>query len=168
MTREQNRPSRPLRFWGWVRRHWIISGAVAAFWLFIILVATLAPKQDDTASPSTATATASASPTVSPTTTLTATPAATTPPATTPPATTEPPAAAPVTQQPAAPATRPAQAPPAPVEQAPPPASEAPSSVYYANCTAARNAGAAPILQGEPGYRPPLDRDHDGIACETD
>jgi len=39
-------------------------------------------------------------------------------------------------------------------------------SVYYPNCAAARAAGAAPIMQGEPGYRAGLDRDHDGIACE--
>jgi uncharacterized protein with LGFP repeats len=38
--------------------------------------------------------------------------------------------------------------------------------VYYANCTEARAAGAAPIFVGEPGYRPALDRDRDGIACE--
>lgn len=38
--------------------------------------------------------------------------------------------------------------------------------VYYANCSAARAAGAAPIRAGEPGYRPALDRDGDGIACE--
>lgn len=38
--------------------------------------------------------------------------------------------------------------------------------VYYKNCAAARAAGAAPILQGQPGYRPALDRDGDGIACE--
>lgn len=37
---------------------------------------------------------------------------------------------------------------------------------YYDNCTAARAAGAAPLYQGEPGYRPALDRDKDGIACE--
>ena len=39
-------------------------------------------------------------------------------------------------------------------------------SVYYANCTEARAAGAAPILVGEPGYRVAMDRDQDGIACE--
>ncbi len=39
-------------------------------------------------------------------------------------------------------------------------------AVYYRNCDAARAAGAAPILRGQPGYRPPLDRDNDGIACE--
>ncbi|PDO11602.1 MAG: hypothetical protein BLM47_00260 [Candidatus Reconcilbacillus cellulovorans] len=38
--------------------------------------------------------------------------------------------------------------------------------VYYASCAAARAAGAAPIYKGEPGYRPALDRDGDGIACE--
>ncbi|WUD62700.1 excalibur calcium-binding domain-containing protein [Nocardia sp. NBC_00511] len=40
------------------------------------------------------------------------------------------------------------------------------ADVYYKNCAAARAAGAAPILRGEPGYRPALDRDNDGIACE--
>jgi hypothetical protein len=39
-------------------------------------------------------------------------------------------------------------------------------SVYYRNCDAARAAGAAPMLRGEPGYRPGLDADSDGIACE--
>jgi hypothetical protein len=39
-------------------------------------------------------------------------------------------------------------------------------SVYYANCTEARAAGATPILIGEPGYRSDLDRDKDGVACE--
>lgn len=38
--------------------------------------------------------------------------------------------------------------------------------VYYARCADARAAGAAPIYKGEPGYRPALDRDGDGIACE--
>ena len=39
-------------------------------------------------------------------------------------------------------------------------------SVYYANCAAARAAGAAPISRGEPGYGTHLDRDGDGKACE--
>ncbi|MBM3684195.1 MAG: thermonuclease family protein [Actinobacteria bacterium] len=38
--------------------------------------------------------------------------------------------------------------------------------VYYANCAAARAAGAAPIRQGQPGYRTALDGDRDGVACE--
>ncbi|RMB62412.1 DUF1524 domain-containing protein [Tessaracoccus antarcticus] len=38
--------------------------------------------------------------------------------------------------------------------------------VYYENCAAAREAGAAPLLRGEPGYRSAMDGDDDGIACE--
>ena len=41
-----------------------------------------------------------------------------------------------------------------------------PTTVYYANCTAARAAGAAPLHRDEPGYRAALDRDGDGVACE--
>ncbi|MEH0938701.1 excalibur calcium-binding domain-containing protein [Micromonospora psammae] len=37
---------------------------------------------------------------------------------------------------------------------------------YYANCSEARAAGAAPIQRGEPGYRKGLDRDGDGTACD--
>lgn len=53
----------------------------------------------------------------------------------------------------------------------PPPARRAQSFVgggdaYYPNCAAVRAAGAAPIRRGEPGYRPGLDRDGDGVACE--
>jgi len=40
------------------------------------------------------------------------------------------------------------------------------SSVYYANCTAARKAGKSNIRRGQPGYASHLDRDNDGIACE--
>jgi Excalibur calcium-binding domain len=49
-----------------------------------------------------------------------------------------------------------------PVPSTDPPVTE----VYYANCTAARAAGAAPLHVGEPGYRTALDRDKDGVACE--
>ncbi|MDH6212753.1 excalibur calcium-binding domain-containing protein [Streptomyces pseudovenezuelae] len=38
--------------------------------------------------------------------------------------------------------------------------------VYYANCTAARAAGAAPVRVGDPGYGRHLDRDGDGVGCE--
>lgn len=38
--------------------------------------------------------------------------------------------------------------------------------VSFANCSAARAAGAAPIRFGEPGYARKLDRDGDGVACE--
>jgi len=41
-----------------------------------------------------------------------------------------------------------------------------PSSVYYGSCAAARAAGVAPLRVGQPGYRPGLDGDGDGIACE--
>ena len=36
----------------------------------------------------------------------------------------------------------------------------------FVNCTEARDAGAAPVREGEPGYGPHLDGDRDGIACE--
>ena len=39
-------------------------------------------------------------------------------------------------------------------------------SVYYANCSAARAAGAAPVMRGDPGYARKLDRDNDGVGCE--
>jgi hypothetical protein len=38
--------------------------------------------------------------------------------------------------------------------------------VYYANCDAARAAGAAPVRVGDPGYGRHLDRDGDGVGCE--
>ncbi|NLU83627.1 excalibur calcium-binding domain-containing protein [Rhodococcus sp. HNM0569] len=46
----------------------------------------------------------------------------------------------------------------------PPPAP--PSSVYYENCDAVREAGAAPLFIGQDGYDASLDRDGDGVACE--
>ncbi len=36
----------------------------------------------------------------------------------------------------------------------------------FANCSAARAAGAAPVRRGDPGYGPHLDRDDDGVGCE--
>lgn len=39
-------------------------------------------------------------------------------------------------------------------------------STYYANCSAARAAGAAPVLASDPGYSRRLDRDGDGVGCE--
>jgi len=60
----------------------------------------------------------------------------------------------------------------APSAPAPPRLRLAPSSVVpatgwsYRNCTQARDAGAAPVRRGEPGYGPHLDRDGDGIGCE--
>lgn len=40
-------------------------------------------------------------------------------------------------------------------------------SVYFSGCSEARAAGAAPIHRGSPGYRPEMDGDGDGVACET-
>ena len=65
----------------------------------------------------------------------------------------------------------PVPAPAAPVAPAPAPApaapvAPAPAAVYYANCAAAKAAGAAPLYAGQPGYRPAMDGDSDGVACE--
>lgn len=61
----------------------------------------------------------------------------------------------------------PAAVPDAPKPAAIPPApAPAPAATYYANCPAVRDAGAAPIYAGDPGYSSKLDRDGDGIACE--
>lgn len=41
-----------------------------------------------------------------------------------------------------------------------------PAGVYFRNCKEAWAAGAAPLRRGQPGYRPEMDGDGDGIACE--
>lgn len=59
---------------------------------------------------------------------------------------------------------------PVPIEEPAPalqPEPVAPAAVYYANCTAVRAAGAAPIFAGQPGYGTHLDGDKDGIACDV-
>lgn len=55
----------------------------------------------------------------------------------------------------------------APSTTTPSPAPTTGSSVYYKNCAEACADGVAPIYRGQPGYRPGLDRDGDGIACEV-
>jgi hypothetical protein len=40
-------------------------------------------------------------------------------------------------------------------------------NVVFKNCKEARAAGYSDMAKGEPGYAPKLDRDKDGIACET-
>ena len=45
------------------------------------------------------------------------------------------------------------------------PSYAAPSRAFR-NCTDARNAGAAPVRRGDPGYGSHLDRDGDGVGCE--
>ncbi|WP_347059656.1 DUF1524 domain-containing protein [Blastococcus sp. HT6-30] len=69
---------------------------------------------------------------------------------------------------PVVPVPAPAPAPrPAPAPAPPPPPPPAPSGTYFKNCTAARDAGAAPVRVGDPGYGTHLDRDGDGIGCEN-
>jgi hypothetical protein len=56
------------------------------------------------------------------------------------------------------------QAAPEPVYEPSPQRVEAPT--YFANCSEARAAGAAPVYAGDPGYAAHLDRDDDGVGCE--
>jgi Excalibur calcium-binding domain len=74
---------------------------------------------------------------------------------------TEPGGTPPVSVQPTIPVETPESVPP------PAPATEVAASVYYPDCNAAKAAGAAPLYVGQPGDRPGLDRDGDGIACES-
>ena len=52
-------------------------------------------------------------------------------------------------------------APAPPPDPGPPP----PGVVYYEDCDEVRAAGADPIRVGDPGYRPELDPDGDGVGC---
>jgi hypothetical protein len=52
------------------------------------------------------------------------------------------------------------------VEQSAPDPTAVERSVYYAGCNEVRAAGKAPLHSGQPGYRPEMDGDGDGIACE--
>lgn len=47
------------------------------------------------------------------------------------------------------------------------PAQPTDGEVYYRSCAEAKAAGAAQLRVGDPGYGRHLDRDGDGIACET-
>jgi len=54
------------------------------------------------------------------------------------------------------------------VQQAPAaPVASAPAAASYASCAAAKAAGAAPLYAGQAGYSISLDRDRDGVACES-
>jgi hypothetical protein len=57
----------------------------------------------------------------------------------------------------------------APAASAPEPTPAAPAAPAggFATCAEARAAGAAPLRAGSPGYAPRLDRDGDGVACES-
>lgn len=107
---------------------------------------------------------------------ITAAPATTAPPITAAPVTTAPPTTAAPTTAPPPPAPKPTPAPappPAPAPRAAPapapaPApTPAPAAVSYPNCAAAKAAGVTPLYRGQPGYAERLDRDHDGVACES-
>lgn len=58
------------------------------------------------------------------------------------------------------PASRPAP------QHAPARAASRSAAVFFRNCRDAWAAGLAPMRIGEPGYRPGLDGDSDGVACE--
>jgi hypothetical protein len=84
------------------------------------------------------------------------------------------PAAQPASIRPLVPARPPAAKPAAVKPVQPRPAAQRPAapkppapSVYYANCAAVKAAGAAPLHRTDAGYRPALDRDNDGVACDT-
>ncbi len=46
-------------------------------------------------------------------------------------------------------------------------AASANADVYYKNCTQAHQDGRYDIPSNDPAYGPWLDRDNDGIACES-
>ncbi|MCU6709041.1 excalibur calcium-binding domain-containing protein [Paenibacillus sp. J5C_2022] len=48
-----------------------------------------------------------------------------------------------------------------------PTSESADGKITYKSCSEVREAGAAPLRKGDPGYSTKLDRDGDGIACET-
>lgn len=54
-----------------------------------------------------------------------------------------------------------------PVQPAPAAPAPAPAAAYYGSCAEAKAAGAAPLYAGQAGYRAGLDRDKDGVACES-
>jgi hypothetical protein len=149
-------PERPkgLRNWPTSAR---VTVGVLALTTLLGFVAAANPEQDEVQAGSVTTEApvTTAGPTSSSTTTTVPTTVA---PTTTAPPTTLPPTTAPTTTAP--PPTTAAPAPEAAMAPAPAP------SVYYANCDAARAAGAAPVRVGDPGYASHLDRDGDGVGCE--
>jgi len=62
--------------------------------------------------------------------------------------------------------TAPAPAPDPGPAPAPTSESSGDGDVHFPNCTAAREAGAAPVRAGDPGYAEHLDGDGDGVGCE--
>ncbi|MGW0117600.1 excalibur calcium-binding domain-containing protein [Streptomyces sp. NPDC003327] len=160
----------------WTQTKKIVATVLSGLW-FLLLVVSDPPKEDGGADPKPAT-TATAPPTTPAPTTEPPSATPTTEPAPVPTTTTPPePTAAPTTEAPATtrapePTRQPTRTPaPRPTTQQPETAEPAEtadeSSVYYRNCTAVREAGAAPIHAGDPGYGSHLDRDGDGVACES-
>jgi hypothetical protein len=88
-------------------------------------------------------------------------------PSPTPPAIAEPTTAAPATTSPPATRTTTTTTRPAAPPTTRTTTTKPPTSVYYRTCADAKAAGAAPLYRGDPGYRPELDRDRDGVACES-
>ncbi|MFJ1460305.1 excalibur calcium-binding domain-containing protein [Nocardia sp. N2S4-5] len=76
-----------------------------------------------------------------------------------------PPAAPPQPAAPPEPAPTTTPPPPAPKPTKPPAPTSTPKP-YYKSCKEAKAAGATPLHKGDPGYRPGLDGDNNGIACE--
>ena len=147
----------------WARVAAPIAGAFVVLGL-IVSVGGEDPKAEDEALGTGDIAAAGETTTTLPATTTVA-PTTTVPPTTIPIVTAPAPTSPPPTDPPAPPPTV-AVAPVAPPPTAPPPA-PGPPSVYYENCQAAWDAGAAPVHVGDPGYAPRLDHDGDGVGCES-
>ncbi|MEU8132286.1 excalibur calcium-binding domain-containing protein [Streptodolium elevatio] len=167
--------------WRGTARH--VVAAVAGIWFLIIAIGSAAgdPKDKEADKPTEPAAVISTTPaapgsSAPPSTEAAPVPATTAPEPTT--AAPEPPptSAQPVTVAPPAPVeTKPAPPPatkpaPAPTTREPTPEPEPTpeeESVYYKNCKAAKDAGAAPVRIGQPGYGRHLDSDGDGVGCES-
>jgi len=119
----------------------------------------------------TASPTSAASPLTSPATTVatptTPVPTTAVPPTSVAPTTTAPPSAPPVAGAAAGGGATGGLAAPSGATAPPSSASPPATAVSYANCAAVRAAGKAPLYRGQPDYAPHLDRDNDGIACES-
>ncbi|WP_224098227.1 excalibur calcium-binding domain-containing protein [Mycobacterium avium] len=48
-----------------------------------------------------------------------------------------------------------------------PPTTDTRPGIYYKNCAEAHADGRWDIPEGDPAYRPGLDKDHNGVACES-
>ncbi len=146
--------------WGWVRRTLAAAGALLVSFLVLgLILGALGVGEEPAAPPVTPPPAVSDSPDPDPLQRPSAPPREQVTPT---PATTPSSASSSAPSGPAIPS--PTQE---PTTTAPDPTSEEPApDVYYDNCDEAREAGAAPLSRGEPGYGPHLDRDDDGVACE--